>query len=190
MKPNSLIIILFTVLVAFFNSCNNYKIEENAMQKRTSNAFNDGFLKNNIRAMAIDNSGAIWFGTDKGVFEFDGKEWIYYKNITHHYCTKVVSIAIDSYGNKWFGVSGGGVAKFDGKKWKYYYHEAYNSNSLISNSLVSIASKPNGVMWFNTKYGISKFDGKNWTNYSYSDKTIDRDSNKELNYVADNEDIY
>jgi ligand-binding sensor domain-containing protein len=66
-----------------------------------------------VYAIAIDELGNAWFGTDKRVCRFDGVNWKNYLDldiksksflINYH---PLVSIAIDSKNNKWIGTSKG-----------------------------------------------------------------------------------
>src|SRR4030042_1157049 len=81
----------------------------------------------------------------------------------------VLSMAIDSLDNKWFGTAQGGVSKFDGKTWTTYTVE----DGLVNHYVQTIAIDKNGNLWFGTAGGISKFDGTIWTNYSKENGLID-----------------
>jgi ligand-binding sensor domain-containing protein len=58
---------------------------------------------NVVNAVAIDNQGNKWFGTDQGVSKLDGTNWITYNTfnsgLTGNY---IFDIAVDALGNKWF----------------------------------------------------------------------------------------
>ncbi|MCL5990502.1 MAG: hypothetical protein M1419_00155 [Bacteroidetes bacterium] len=108
---------------------------------------------------------------------------------------QILSIAIDSFGNKWIGTKGG-LAKFDGLNWTIYD----SSNSEIPSNYVNdvIIDKDNNI-WVatrpcftyranNIRGGLAKFDGVNWIIYNISNSgipsnyvttiTIDKNNNK------------
>jgi len=76
----------------------------------------------------------------------------------------VLSIAIDSTGNKWFGTSEG-ISRFDGTDWTTYTTD----DGLVCNFVNSIAIDSDGNIWFGTNHGVSSLDGVNWTVYDKSD---------------------
>ena len=92
----------------------------------------------------------------------------------------VYSIAIDDYGNKWFGTEAG-VSMFNGKSWVTYE----KADGLAGNVITSIAIDSSGNKWFATGSGsgmfgfggsgsgISKFDGSTWTTYTSDDGLAD-----------------
>ncbi len=75
----------------------------------------------------------------------------------------VLSIAIDSQGNKWVGTYGGGVSKFDGTTWITY---TTGNSGLVSDEVRSISIDSQGNKWVGTYGGVSKFAGTTWTTYT------------------------
>lgn len=74
----------------------------------------DGLAGNVVYAMARDEAGRMWFGTDRGVSRFDGKNW---KSFTPHQGlldTHVYSLAVGPNGDIWAGTRRG-VARIGGK---------------------------------------------------------------------------
>jgi ligand-binding sensor domain-containing protein len=132
----------------------------------------DGLISDTVFCISTDSSGALWFGTDKGISTFDGIKWTNYPKFYDSEFKSINAIAIDSLGRVWCGSNGGGITMFDGKQWKNYYHEAFNQNSLISNFVTSIAIDSNGIVWIGTEKGISVFDGFKWKNFTTNDGII------------------
>jgi ligand-binding sensor domain-containing protein len=61
-----------------------------------------------IESIAIDAKGNKWFGTDNGVFKFDGKNWEhYYSDNSSLKGAYYPAIAIDAQHNIWFGTMSG-----------------------------------------------------------------------------------
>jgi hypothetical protein len=127
----------------------------------------DGLANNDVRAVALDGAGHLWFGTyGGGVSEFDGDRWRTYTTADGLTNNKVGAIAIDGNGHMWFGTSGGGVSEFDGSNWTSY--TTINSD-LADNWVYAIAIDGKGHKWFGTTSGVSEFDGTTWTTYTTAD---------------------
>ena len=86
------------------------------------------------------------------------QSWTYYPLANNN----VNTIAIDSKGNKWFGISDGGAASFDGTNWVFY--DTTNGLPNMDVQEITIDTKDN--VWFSTGVNLSKFDGKNWEYYN------------------------
>jgi ligand-binding sensor domain-containing protein len=117
-----------------------------------------------INAIAIDAQGNKWFGTEKGVFKFNG--------FLTNYTTSdglvnniVNAIAIDENGNKWFGTDYG-ISIFDGTNWTNYIKN--NLYGPVNNYIHAIAIDKEGNKWFGTSGGVSKFKNGHWTSYNTS----------------------
>jgi ligand-binding sensor domain-containing protein len=145
----------------------------------------DGLVNNDVRAIAIDGDGNVWFGTFDGASKFDGNTWTTYDLVdTSSQATgvdgaarnalspaghnllgggnTVFAVAIDGDGHIWFG-TGHGVREFDGANWTHYT----TSDGLAGNFVRTIAIDGDGHKWFGTWYdGVSEFDGINWTTYT------------------------
>jgi len=136
-----------------------------------------GLVGRKVNAVAVDQEGNKWFGTDAGVSKFDGENWTSYNAsnsglVDDH----VYAIAVDNEGNIWFGTYGGGVSKFDGAAWTTY--DTLNSG-LAGNYVGSIAIEGAHVKWFGGCIAqewspgdfscgvaaVSRFDGSTWTAY-------------------------
>ena len=146
-----------------------YQTEEGTWT--TYNTSNSGLANNYVSAIAIDEEGNKWFGTNGGVSKFDGTNWTTYDTSNSGLANNNVSaIAIDEEGNIWFGTYGGGVSKFDGTDWTTY--DASNSG-LVSNAICAIAIDNSGDVWIGTHWaGVSKFDGTSWTTYDTSNSGL------------------
>ena len=96
-----------------------------------------------------------WFGTDSGVYKFDGTFYnFHYKPIVVAQYDVCYSY-IDACGNKWFGASGISCLDSSETTWTNYTQ----ANSGLSNDDVhSIAIDAQGNKWFGTRGGgLSKF---------------------------------
>lgn len=63
-----------------------------------------GLASNWVHAIASDDTGKVWIGTNRGVSKFDGTAWTTYNTDNSELAnSSVYAIAIDEEGNKWFG---------------------------------------------------------------------------------------
>jgi len=145
--------------------------------------WNSKLPDNYVPAIAIDEQGNKWIGTDgEGLAKFDGVNWTVYNWSNSGLPSNNVSaIAIDAQNNKWIGTLGGGLAKFDGVNWTVYNT---SNSSLPSNYVNAIAIDVQGNKWIGTSQywdpnrrdyvsgGLAKFDGVSWTVYNTSNSSL------------------
>ncbi len=129
----------------------------------------DGLVHNTVRAVAIDPAGHKWFGTERGISEFDGRTWTTYTTTQGLAADKVVGIAVDPAGRKWFATWGGGVSEFDGRQWTTHTR----AGGLPSNDVHIVAVDRRGHVWVGTPNGVGEFDGRRWRTYTTADGLID-----------------
>jgi streptogramin lyase len=131
---------------------------------QTYTVANGELPENTIHSIAIDSEGNKWFGTDAGVYKFDGVNWVNYNaaNTSNGLADNSVNaIAIDSEGNKWFGTYAGASKLSADGSWTAYLDE------LAHPYVRSIAIDSEGNVWFGTEWnGVSKFDGNNWVTFN------------------------
>src|SRR5258705_11278728 len=71
-----------------------------------------------INKIIQDKTGFIWFGTDKGLFKFDG---VNYKIIVNNSLDKnVTALAQDPIGRVWMGFTNGKIAIVDKNSVKFF----------------------------------------------------------------------
>ena len=68
----------------------------------------------------------------------------------------VSAIELDSEGNVWIGVHGGGVAKFDGNGWTVY--DTDNSGVPSNNFITALAADAHGNVWIGTNGGLAVYN--------------------------------
>ncbi len=129
------------------------------LQKNTTNK--NPLYKNGVWCMLLDNIGTIWFGTDDGVFCYNGSGFtnlIDRNDITNRDSLNmkaIVSMIQDSKGNIWFASNlGEGLIRFDGKNLSSLTHKNFPWTQ-------SIAEDKNGNIWFSViGKGMCRYDGK------------------------------
>jgi hypothetical protein len=151
------------------------KINKNSNEIILYDNSNSGLPTNNIYALAIDNSGYKWIGTNGGgLVKFDGNDWKVYDTSNSGLPNNVINaLVIDTLENKWIGTANG-LAKFDGNSWAVYPRLARDGELafLIDNF---------GNMWIGTGGGgLVKYDGNDWINYTTSNSGLASDWIKAL----------
>lgn len=100
--------------------------------------------------------------------------WVAYNTINSGLPDNIINcITSDSFGNKWIGTDGGGLARFDGTTWTVY--NSANSG-LPENCITAVACETSGAIWIGTFCkGLVKFDGQTWTIFSTSNSQLIND---------------
>jgi ligand-binding sensor domain-containing protein len=78
-------------------------------QRWTNYSSKDGLAGNIVYAIAQDQAGAMWFGTNKGLSRFDGKTWKTFSRKDGLFDDNVYALAITPAGDVWAGSRGGVV---------------------------------------------------------------------------------
>jgi len=127
----------------------------------------DGLADRYVNAIAVDNNGNVWCGTNNGLSKYDGTNWTTYTTADGLVNDSVKTIVVNNNSSIWCGTNNG-VSKFDGTSWTNYT----TYNGLVSNNISTIAEDNNGTIWIGTVNGLSKFDGTNWTTYTTTDGLV------------------
>jgi len=127
------------------------------------NTGNSELLDNEIKALAVDETGILWIGTSSGLnFIYDtypvllGNQPVVRQdfNLRNQF---INDIYVDALNNKWIA-TGNGVWVLNSDATKLLNEEIINSSNsgLIDNNVVSITSNfKNGVIYFGTTKGLS-----------------------------------
>lgn len=67
----------------------------------------DGLQSNQVRNVAIDHNGRVWFGTYEGLCRYDGKEFCYISTLENRALKVVYFLQPDDEGNLWAGTAKG-----------------------------------------------------------------------------------
>lgn len=117
-----------------------------------------------------DPSGLIWFGTDKGLFRFDG--------VNYEKFTVIDGLAEDRISSTcsiqdeliWIGHKNGSISIYDGRSFRVFQPEEGMGEVEITDIVVD----HNQVIWFSTMgEGIYRFDGRHLANFSTDDGLSD-----------------
>ncbi|HOU99215.1 MAG TPA: two-component regulator propeller domain-containing protein, partial [Bacteroidales bacterium] len=121
----------------------------------------DGLVSNNIKCIALDNSGNLWLGTSSNISKYDGT--IFTTINSGLAGSNIKALHCDASGIMWVGTQTG-LSKYNGTGFTNYS----TTNGLPNNNITALTSDANNL-WIGTySSGISKFDGANFTNYNLS----------------------
>jgi ligand-binding sensor domain-containing protein len=155
-----------------FSIINIPTITGNVYSSKTNSNVHDR-IENNINCILQDSKGNFWFGNQKGIYKFDGKNYSHFtKNdgvqntsgyaISDGYIFGPESIIEDKSGKIWFGGRGtDGLFCYDGKKLNHY-----NVDSI--EWVRPLMQTSNGDIWFNGRYKphLYSYDGKIFKSFS------------------------
>jgi len=141
-----------------------------------------GVEQENYSVIAIDNDNTIWLGSQDGIYQFTGDEWIFHADPYPH-VRGVSTVAVDHDGSLWIGTYQSGVRHFNGEDWELITTD----NGLINNEIKDIIIDKQGVKWFVTTAGISAYNGQSWSHLDYADSP---NSRYQTVSIADNNTIW
>jgi ligand-binding sensor domain-containing protein len=147
-----------------------------------------GPRSNDLRAVALDASGGVWFGTSSGASHYDATSdrWTGFSRADGLATNDVRAIAVDAAGGVWIGGLGG-VSRQDPKTlaWKSYGE----ADGLISIGVQAVAVARDGV-WVGTIGGVSHFDLKSGAFESYTAADGLADNEVRAIAIASNGDVW
>jgi hypothetical protein len=113
----------------------------------TYSANESGLAGGFINAIAFDDQGYAWVGTEHGVSVFDWETWITYD------VDDAKVIAFDEQGRAWVGTERG-LHVFDGRTWSTY---TAGNSGLVDDNVTAIAFDDQNRAWIGTEGGVSVF---------------------------------
>jgi len=134
---------------------------------------NSGLAGGDVRAICVDQSGAIWFGTDNGLSRFDGVSWTSYTTADSlaHNSVNAIVFEMTDYGPEILVATEGGVSVISVDPDAITLATPYRTGNtgLVSDTVLSAAVDTSHVKWFGTTGGISTFNGRNWETFTSAD---------------------
>lgn len=108
-----------------------------------------------------DDQRNLWFGTlEKGVAKYDGAELRYLSTKDGLPSDRVVDMAQDAQGTRWFA-TGHGLSRYDGTAFRNHTTD----DGLCSNRMSSLLFVRKGTLWIGTWGGVCTFDGKRFAKF-------------------------
>ena len=105
----------------------------------------------NIRCLAEDASGGMWFGTDgNGLMHWQNERWTHFTSRDGVGSDFVWSLYAEPTGALWIGTSGGGLTRFkDGK-----LVTCTTQQGLLNDVICHITDDGRGNFWFSSHHGV------------------------------------
>lgn len=129
----------------------------------------------NVNIIYQDPRGWIWFGTDHGLFRFDGISNILFTTADSLADDNITALHLTKDKKLWIGHKQGEITVFDGHSFKKFNPEGGLGEIPVSD----IVSDSAGVIWYSTLgEGVFRWDGKYLSNLNTDDGVSD-------NYVYD-----
>jgi len=120
----------------------------------------NGLLNSTVNCIAQDHSGYMWFGTDNGLYRYDGYEFRTFKhdpkNPRSLRNNAIRNLLVASDGTLFIGqIVGAGLSYFDPQKEEFIYVEKGKTSSedLISNNVYSLYEDMHHMIWIGTSNG-------------------------------------
>ncbi|MBI5216911.1 MAG: hypothetical protein HY960_14250 [Ignavibacteriae bacterium] len=138
-----------------------------------------GLASDYVLCMFQDRDGFIWFGTDRGVSKYDGREFRTYTQRDGLPDNFITAIFQDTEGYMWFGTYERGVARFDGTSFQVYS----TKEGLRGNSVSKIIQDSKGKIYFLTNNGPSVLYRNSFSSFPVENKTLYMTMNDDGNVV-------
>lgn len=137
-----------------------------------------------------DYRGWIWFGTDRGLFRFDGVNNVLFTPADSLANNNITALHLKPDGILWIGHRNGEITLYDGQT----FHPFKPEEGLGQITVSDILSDTDGVIWFSTLgEGVYRWDGKHLSNLNTDDGISDNfvydielDSKGVLWFASDN----
>ena len=137
-----------------------------------------------IEGITQDNYGFMWFGTNAGLYRYDGYSLKSYQHDPNDPNTlsddAVRAVYKDRDGILWIGTYFGGLDRLDpaDDTFKHYKHNPADNRSLSDNSVGCIYQDRNGVLWVGTRVGLNRYEPETGTFVQYHHETPEFYSNR------------
>lgn len=136
----------------------------NYLYPSTSKNNNNSSTNNLVTSILEDKSGKLWFGTNNGVYCYNGKAFTRFlddQRVSNNNGLTLVLVQCmleDKHGNIWFTTKTEGVCCYDGKSViNYKPNDQLWFRGLLEDK--------HGNIWVGTRYkGVYRYDGKTFTN--------------------------
>ena len=119
----------------------------------------EGLSQNAVTAIAQDQTGYIWIGTQEGLNRYNGYEFFTYehksgdpKSLSNSW---VWDIFVDRSGVIWIGTDGGGLNRYDAATdtFEHFRHDPDDAGSLSNDRVRVITQDSGGTIWVGTDGG-------------------------------------
>lgn len=141
----------------------------------TYNAANSGLESNRVKAIVIDPNGIKWFGTDNGLYAFDGAVWTAIvkddnkQTLADNDINDIAFEQGETGAELWIATANGasvmGIEAPDAVTRATPYRT--DNTDLLDNKVTAVAvDAVRGERWFGTHKGVSRFSASGWRNFT------------------------
>ena len=134
----------------------------------------DGLSHADVRAIAQDHQGFMWFGTWLGgLNRYDGYTCKVYKHDDQDDRSlnndTVRTLFVDHTGVLWISTMGPGFERYDRDtdSFAHFRHDPHDPDSLPDNNVKAFFEDETGAMWVGTHAGLSRFDRSSGKFFAY-----------------------
>jgi len=121
-----------------------------------------GLPQDTVRAIAQTKDGYLWIGTDEGLAQFDGYDFVVFNKENGSLPSNSVgALWAAKDGSLWIGTLGGLTRYRDGK-----FTTFTKKDGLDDTSVNSITEDPSGAIWVVAGVYVNRFQDGKFTNYS------------------------
>jgi signal transduction histidine kinase/CheY-like chemotaxis protein/sugar lactone lactonase YvrE len=113
----------------------------------------DGLPSNRINDIAEDAFGYLWIATSDGLARYDGigfRVWRVGQGLRDNL---VWAVHVDARNRVWIGTGHAGLALLDVGRNTFRYYDRKSNAAIANDEVWSIASTPDGMLWFGTADG-------------------------------------
>ena len=140
----------------------------------------DGLSHADVRAIAQDHQGFMWFGTWLGgLNRYDGCTFKAYRHDDQDERSlnddTVRTLFVDHTGVLWISTHGPGLERYDRHTdfFRHYRHDPHDPYSLPDNNVKAFFEDEIGTMWVGTLGGLSRFDRSSGKFFTYRARSGD-----------------
>lgn len=129
---------------------------------------NSGLPDNDLRCVARDRAGVLWFGTyGKGLAAYDGTTWRTYSRRTSGLpADQITALSAGNDTSLWVGTWGGGVAHLNNDEWAVYDAD----DGLPSTYITAVCVDSRNRVWIGAHNGgLVVLDGEHRSTYTTDD---------------------
>jgi signal transduction histidine kinase/ligand-binding sensor domain-containing protein/CheY-like chemotaxis protein len=136
-------------------------------------------FQSRVTSIAQDLYGFMWFGTDDGLYRYDGYNLRPYRhergNPNSLSDDSVKVVYRDRAGMLWVGTGFGGLDKLDPATgtFTHYHHDPANRGSLSDNVIGCVYQDTGGTLWVGTNGGLDRMNPESGTFVHYTHKPLD-----------------
>ena len=116
----------------------------------------EGLRQNSVEAVAMDDQGYAWIGTQDGAMRYDGRSWTPVDMPRARVSNWVTAMVLQPGGPRWFATNNAGIARWDGA-WTVFDTSA----GLPSDSIYRLVAGA-GSLWAGTAAGPARWTGTRW----------------------------